>query len=241
MATKVRKSVEVQVPLQTAYNQWTQFEEFPHFMDGVAEVRQLDATMLQWVAVIGGVKREWQAKILEQVPDQKIAWAATEGTTNAGAVYFASASPTWTTVTFELEYEPEGVIETVADKTGLVERRAEKDLENFKAFIEDEGYASGAWRGNVPGQVGRPGVEQASASKGDSGGAGVAKKVIAGAAVAAAGAAAVAKAKSGKSDDADADTEREVVVVETPTPAVREARPEPAAVDVEREPLDRRP
>src|SRR5215213_9021785 len=134
MATKVAKSTVVDVPVETAYAQWTQFEEFPHFMDGVAEVRQLDATTLEWVAVIGGVKRKWQATILEQVPDQKIAWAATEGTTNAGAVYFASASPTRTTVTFELEYEPEGAIETVADKTGLVERRAEKDLENFKAF-----------------------------------------------------------------------------------------------------------
>ena len=237
----VTESVDVKVPVTTAYNQWTQFEEFPQFMDGVAEVRQLDAKTLQWVAVIGGVKREWQAKILEQIPDQKIAWAATDGTTNAGAVYFASASPTRTTVTFELEYEPEGVIETVADKTGLVERRAAKDLENFKAFIEDEGYASGAWRGNVPGQVGRPGVEDASASKGDSGGAGVAKKVIAGAAVAAAaGAAAVAKAKSGDSD-ADAETEREVVVVETQTPVVLEAPAEPAAVDVERDRADRRP
>src|SRR4051794_33546613 len=172
MATRVRKSVDVDVPAQTAYNQWTQFEEFPHFMDGISEVRQLDERTLHWVAVIGGVKREWQAVVLEQVPDQKVAWAATEGATNAGAVFFASAGPTRTTVTLEFEYEPEGVIETVADKTGLVGRRAEKDLERFKAFIEDEGYASGAWRGSVPGVVGTPGVEHAAASKGDSGGAG---------------------------------------------------------------------
>ena len=155
-------------------------------MDGVAEVRQLDDTTLRWVAVIGGVKRQWRAVILEQVPNEKVAWAATEGTTNAGAVYFTPAGSAQTMVELELEYEPEGVIETVADKVGLVERRAEGDLERFKAFIEDAGYASGAWRGTVPGAVGTPGVEAAATSKGDSGGAGVAKKVVAGVAVAAA-------------------------------------------------------
>jgi len=122
-----------------------------------------------------------------------------------------------TMVELELEYEPEGVIETVADKVGLVERRAKGDLERFKAFIEDAGYASGAWRGTVPGAVGTPGVEAAATSKGDSGGAGVAKKVVAGAAVAAAaGVAAAAKAKSGGSDtETAAESEREIVFVET--------------------------
>src|SRR4051794_35906797 len=225
MATKVAKSTVVNVPVETAYAQWTQFEEFPHFMDGVSEVRQVDDTTLEWVAVIGGVRREWRAVILEQVPDEKVAWAATEGTTNAGAVYFSPAGPAQTTVQLELEYEPEGVVETVADKVGLVERRAERDLERFKAFIEDAGYASGAWRGTVPGAVGTPGVEAAAASEGDSGGAGVAKKVVAGAAVAAAaGVAAAVKAKPGGSDT---EGEREVVVVETEVP-VAPAPPVPA-------------
>jgi hypothetical protein len=239
MATKVRKSVEVNVPIETAYNQWTQFEEFPHFMDGISEVRQLDATTLQWTAVIGGIKRQWKAAILEQVADQKVAWAATEGATNAGAVFFASAGPMKTTVTLELEYEPEGVVETVADKTGLVERTAEKDLDRFKAFIEDEGYASGAWRGNVPGSVGTPGVEHAAASEGDSGGAGVAKKVVAGAAVAAAaGAAAALKSKSGGSDSDDASPDA-VVTDTTPATGVPAAG-EPGAVDADLT-RDRRP
>src|SRR3954468_17583647 len=239
MATKVAKSTVVNVPVETAYAQWTQFEEFPQFMDGVAEVRQLDDTTLQWVAVIGGIKREWRAVILEQVPNQKVAWAATEGTTNAGAVYFTPAGPARTTVELELEYEPEGVIENVADRVGLVERRAERDLERFKAFIEDEGYATGAWRGTVPGAVGTPGVEAAAASKGDSGGAGVAKKVVAGAAVAAAaGVAAAVKAKSGGSDtETAAEGEREIVVVETEVPVTDTVAPAPPA-PAERAPLD---
>jgi hypothetical protein len=237
MATKVVKSTLVNVPVETAYAQWTQFEEFPYFMDGVAEVRQLDETTLQWVAVIGGVKRQWRAVILEQIPNEKVAWAATEGTTNAGAVYFTPAGSAQTMVELELEYEPEGVIETVADKVGLVERHAERDLERFKAFIEDAGYASGAWRGTVPGAVGTPGVEAAATSKGDSGGAGVAKKVVAGAAVAAAaGVAAAAKAKSGGSDS-DTESEREIVVVETEVPVTDTVAPV-APVPADRKPVD---
>src|SRR5215213_8974643 len=110
MATKVEKSIVVDVPERVAYDQWTQFEEFPQFMGGVSEVRQLDDTRLHWVAEIGGVKREWDATILEQVPDEKVAWAATSGATNAGAVYFASAGPEKTTVSLRLEYEPEGAV-----------------------------------------------------------------------------------------------------------------------------------
>src|SRR3954451_8478051 len=239
MTTKIGKSTVVDVPVETAYAQWTQFEEFPRFMDGIAEVRQLDDTTLQWVAVIGGVRREWRAVILEQVPNEKVAWAATEGTTNAGAVYFTPVGPAKTTVQLELEYEPECVVETVADKVGLVERHAERDLERFKAFIEDAGYASGAWRGTVPGAVGTPGVQAAAASKGDSGGAGVAKKVVAGAAVAAAaGVAAAAKAKSGGSDtETPTAGEREIVVVETEVPISDTVAPAPRA-PAERAPLD---
>lgn len=223
MATKVDQSVVVNVPVRTAYDQWTQYEEFPHFMGGISEIRQLSDTTLHWVAEIGGVKREWQATILEQVPNQKVAWAATEGATNAGAVYFAPAGAGQTNVRLELEYEPEGVVENVADKVGLVARRVEADLEKFKSFIEDAGYASGAWRGTVAGTGGTPGVEAAGASRGDSGKAGLSGKAVAagitGAAAAAAGIAAVAKAKSDSKDAPDQVVETEVVVVDTNIPA----------------------
>jgi hypothetical protein len=206
MATKVEKSIQVDVPVGTAYNQWTQFEDLPHFMGGVKEVRQLDDRRLHWVAEIAGVRREWEASILEQVPDQKIAWAATAGATNAGAVRFQPAGPGSTTVYLSLEYEPEGVVEQVGDKLGIVERQVTSDLERFKRLIEDQGYASGAWRGavNEGVGVGTPGVENAAASQGDSGKAGVsATAVAAGVAAAAAGAAAVAAAvkSSGSSDE----------------------------------------
>jgi uncharacterized membrane protein len=147
MTTKVEKSIQVDVPVSTAYNQWTQFEDFPHFMGGVREVRQLDDQRLHWVAEIAGVRREWEAAILEQVPDQKVAWAATGGATNAGAVRFEPAGPGSTIVYLELEYEPEGLVEQVGDKLGIVGRQVTSDLERFKALIEDQGYESGAWRG----------------------------------------------------------------------------------------------
>ncbi len=209
MTTKVERSIQVDVPVTTAYNQWTQFEDFPYFMGGVKEVRQLDDRRLHWVAEIAGVRREWEASILEQVPDQKIAWAATAGATNAGAVRFQPAGPGSTTVYLSLEYEPEGVVEQVGDKLGIVERQVTSDLERFKRLIEDQGYASGAWRGavNEGVGVGTPGVENAAASQGDSGKAGVsATAVAAGVAAAAAGAAAVAAAvkSSGSSDEQNA-------------------------------------
>jgi hypothetical protein len=203
MSTKVEKSIQVDVPVTTAYNQWTQFEDFPHFMGGVKEVHQHGDQRLHWVAEIAGVRREWEAAILEQVPDQKIAWAATGGATNAGAVRFEAAGPASTIVHLSLEYEPEGLVEQAGDKLGIVGRQAKSDLAKFKALIEDEGYESGAWRGSIEHGVGAgtPGVEDASLSRGDSGKAGVsAKGVIAGVAavagVAAAGAA-VAASKSG--------------------------------------------
>src|SRR3954449_7873266 len=192
MSTKVEKSIQVDVPVTTAYNQWTQFEDFPYFMGGVKDVHQHDDQRLHWVAEIGGVRREWEATILEQVPDQKIAWAATEGATNAGAVRFEPVGPMSTLVYLSLEYEPEGVVEQVGDKLGIVERQVTSDLERFKNLIEDEGYATGAWRGSVNegAGVGTPGVERAVLSEGDSGKAGVSGK--AGPAGGAAGAAAVA-------------------------------------------------
>src|SRR3712207_6221497 len=133
-------------------------------MGGVKEVRQLDDQRLHWVAEIAGVRREWEASILEQVPDQKIAWAATAGATNAGAVRFEPAGAGSTIVYLTLEYEPEGVVEQVGDKLGIVERQVNSDLERFKSLVEDQGYASGAWRGSVNEGVGvgTPGVEHTS-------------------------------------------------------------------------------
>ncbi|MFL6133369.1 MAG: SRPBCC family protein [Nocardioidaceae bacterium] len=212
MTTKVEKSITVDVPISMAYNQWTQFEDFPEFMGGVQQVEQLDDQRLHWVAEIGGVKREWHATILEQRPDEKVAWAATEGATNAGAVYFSEVGPGQTMVTLELEYEPEGVVEKAGDALNIVERQARADLDKFKAFIESRNLETGAWRGEVEGTtLGSPGVESAT-SQGDSGKAGISgKAAVAGVAAAAAGAAAVAAARSGSKD-----TETEVEAVEVP-------------------------
>jgi hypothetical protein len=220
MSTKVEESIQVEVPVRTAYDQWTQFEDFPHFMGGVKEVRQQGDQRLHWVAEIAGVRREWDAAVLEQVPDQKIAWAATGGATNAGAVRFVPAGPAATTVFLTLEYEPEGLVEHAGDKLGIVGRQVRSDLQRFKELIEDEGYASGAWRGTIQQGVGAgtPGVEDAALSRGDSGKAGMSPTgLIAGAAavagVAAAGAA-VAAARSGS--DSEQPPETAVVVPEEP-------------------------
>ena len=215
MSTKVEKRILVNVPVSTAYNQWTQFEEFPHFMGGVKSVKQLSDDRLEWVAEIAGVRRQWTAKILEQIPDRRVAWAATEGATNAGAVDFEDLGGGQTSLQLTLEYDPEGIIEKVGDKLHVVDRQAEADLKRFKEFIEDEGYASGAWRGaiNEGTAVGTPGVEDAAASRGDSGKAGFSGKMAAAAGVAAAaGAAAAMSAGTNKGTTGAAD--------ETVTPTV---------------------
>jgi uncharacterized membrane protein len=207
MTTKVEKSILVNVPVSTAYNQWTQFEDFPQFMSGVQSVTQLSDDRLAWVAEIAGVRRQWEAKILQQVPDQVVSWAATEGATNAGSVSFEDLGGGQTSVRLVLEYEPEGMVEKIGDKLNVVENQAEADLERFKSFIESEGYASGAWRESVnTGQnVGTPSVEDAAASRGDEGKAGVSGKAVAAgvglAAAAAAGAAVVAGAQRDSDDD----------------------------------------
>ncbi len=218
MTTKVQKTVQVNVPISTVYNQWTQFEDFPQFMGGVQQVTQLDDRRLQWVAEIGGVKREWEAQILEQVPDEKIAWAATEGATNAGAVFFSPLGMNETMVTLSLEYEPEGLVEKAGDALNIVEKRAEADLENFKAFIESEGYATGAWRGavNEGAGLGAPGVEAAAQTEGDKGKAGLyGKAMVAGAAAAAVGIAAT-RSGSNETETADVEFTPDVELAETP-------------------------
>ena len=217
MTTTVEKSVEVEVPVRTAYNQWTQFEQFPQFMGGVKEVVQVDDTTLHWVAEIAGVRREWDAEILEQVPDQKVAWAAISGATNAGAVHFTAAGPDRTLLTLHLEYEPEGLVESAGDALGIIERQAESDVQRFKALIESRGTESGAWRGQVSDEapVGTPGIEDAVLSEGDSGKAGVSGKAVA-AGVAAAGAVGVAAAAMAKgSGEQDTASGQDVVDVLT--------------------------
>ena len=210
MTTNVEKSITVEAPVSAVYDQWTQFEEFPQFMGGVQEVRQLGDSRIHWMAEIAGVKREWDATILEQVPDQKIAWAATEGATNAGLVHFSPVGSAQTVVTLSLEYEPEGLVEQAGDQLNIIERRAGADLEKFKEFIESRGTATGGWRGSVneDADIQAPGVEAAASSRGDSGKAGMsAKAVIAG--VAATAAVAAAGALAGKSDsDSTDDTDQ---------------------------------
>ena len=205
MTTQVTKSILVNVPVSRAYNQWTQFEDFPQFMSGIQSVTQLSDNRLDWVAEIAGVKRQWEAKILEQVPDHKVAWAATQGATNAGSVTFEDLGGDQTSVTLFLEYEPEGLVEKAGDALNIVERQAEGDLDRFKAFIESEGYATGAWRGSVQGDghVGTPGVEAADASRGDSGKAGVSGKAVAAGVGVVAAAAAVIAAAGAKKDATD--------------------------------------
>ena len=148
--SRIRESVEVEVPLSTAYNQWTQFEEFPRFMEGVESVHQLDASRLFWKAEIGGKTVEWQAKITEQIPDMRVAWRSVSGAKNAGSVTFDRLGDQRTRVHLELEYEPEGLVENVGDFLGVVSRRARGDLERFKEFIERRGHETGAWRGRIP-------------------------------------------------------------------------------------------
>ncbi len=145
----VEKSIEVQLPVSTVYNQWTQFEEFPRFMDGVESVTQLDDTRLHWVAAIAGVRREWDAEIVDQQPDQRVAWRSIDGAGNGGIVTFQPVGPSVTRVTLQMEFEPEGIAETIGDKLGFVSKQAEGDLERFKSFIEERGAETGAWRGEV--------------------------------------------------------------------------------------------
>jgi uncharacterized membrane protein len=145
----VEKNIEVNVPLSTAYNQWTQFEEFPKFMEGVESVQQLDDTRLRWVAEVAGQRKEWEARITEQIPDQIIAWKAESGAWNGGTVRFESAGADKTRVTVRFEYDPDGVVEKMGDALGFVGRRVDGDLGRFKEFIEGRGTETGAWRGTV--------------------------------------------------------------------------------------------
>ena len=143
------QSIELNVPVRTAYNQWTQFEEFPQFMEGVEKVTQTNDTTLHWVAEIAGQKREWDAKITEQKPDERIAWTNIDGAKNAGVVTFHYIDDTKSKVMLQMEFDPEGFKEKAADVLGLWKGRVKGDLERFKGFIESRGSETGAWRGEV--------------------------------------------------------------------------------------------
>jgi uncharacterized membrane protein len=145
----VEQSVEVGVPVRTAYNQWTQFEEFPRFMQGVEEVRQITDTRNHWKTVIGGIEREFDTEISEQRPDERIAWHAVEGPSQAGVVTFHRLGDRRSRVMLQMEFDPEGVVESAGDKLGFVERRIKGDLTRFKEFVEKRGAETGAWRGEV--------------------------------------------------------------------------------------------
>ena len=147
--SEIMESVDVDVPVRTAYDQWTQFETFPKFMDGVKQVRQLDDRTLEWVADVAGMEKRWMAKITEQEPDQRIAWASTEGARNAGVVTFHRLSEGRSRVTLQLDVEPDGPLETVGDALGVVKNRVKDDMKRFKTFIESRGTETGAWRGEV--------------------------------------------------------------------------------------------
>jgi uncharacterized membrane protein len=148
----IEKSVEVNVPVRTAYNQWTQFEEFPKFMEGVEEVKQLDDTHLHWKAQVAGKDKQWNAVITEQRPDDRIAWKSTDGARNAGVVTFHRLSDQQCKIMLQMDYDTEEAVEAIGDTVGAVSLRVAGDLKRFKEFVEARGRESGAWRGEVKGK-----------------------------------------------------------------------------------------
>lgn len=144
------ESVDVQVPVSTAYDQWTQFETFPAFMEGVLEVRQGDDTHMHWVTRVGGVTREFDATVTEQHPDERVAWKSDSGPTHAGVVTFHRLDDDTTRVTAQMDIDPDGFVEQAGDKLGILHRRIKGDMQRFKGFIEERGRETGAWRGDVP-------------------------------------------------------------------------------------------
>ncbi|HET9864351.1 MAG TPA: SRPBCC family protein [Steroidobacteraceae bacterium] len=148
---QVEKTVEVNQPVSTVYNQWTQFEDFPNFMEGVKEVRQLDDTHLHWRAEVWGKEKEWDAEITEQEPDRRISWKSVSGAANAGTVRFEPLGPERTRVRLIMAYDPEGVVENVGDALGMFTSRVEHSVRDFKEFIERRGGETGGWRGEVDG------------------------------------------------------------------------------------------
>ncbi|QCB93703.1 SRPBCC family protein [Cellulomonas shaoxiangyii] len=147
----IEQTIDVDVPVRTAYDQWTQFEDFPHFMNGVEQITQVSDTLTHWTTSIGGVHREFDAQIVAQEPDRVVAWRSVDGTAHAGHVSFEQLSPTSTRVTTKIDWEPDSLVEKVGAAVGVDDRQVKKDLERFKEFIESRGTETGAWRGTVQG------------------------------------------------------------------------------------------
>ncbi|MCI3244206.1 SRPBCC family protein [Streptomyces spinosisporus] len=146
----VKEAVEVAVPVRTAYNQWTQFAEFPNFMEGVEEVTQIDDTHNHWTTKISGVRREFDTEIVDQLADERIAWRTIGGDTNQrGMVHFQSLDEVHTRVELVMDVESSGPAEKAADMLGMLDRRVKGDMRRFKEFIESRGDESGSWRGRV--------------------------------------------------------------------------------------------
>ncbi|HEV2392190.1 MAG TPA: SRPBCC family protein [Verrucomicrobiae bacterium] len=161
----IEKTIEIKAPLNEVYNQWTQFETFPAFMEGVEAVRQIDEKHLHWVANVAGKKREWDAEIVEQVPDQRIAWRSLTGAPNAGTVNFRPKDHQHTLVTLQMNYQPEGAAENVGDSLGLLSRRVEGDLNRFRDFIQHRTTATGGWRGEIKGPKIKPRSDYGTSGK----------------------------------------------------------------------------
>lgn len=151
--SRFEETVEVAVPVRVAYNQWTQFETFPDFMEGVEEVIQVDDRTLRWTASIAGLETEWLAEIVDQTPDTRIAWKSISGTENAGAVLFESAGPSAARVTLRIDAEPQGLLEAAGDALGFLRRRVHGDMERFKQYVEHHGNLDAGWRGVIHGRT----------------------------------------------------------------------------------------
>jgi uncharacterized membrane protein len=147
----IERSIDVDVPVRTAYDQWTQFEEFPRFMDDVERIEQLDDTHVRWHVSMAGQDRTFDTEITEQTPDQRVAWTTGPDaeTTHAGVVTFHRLGDAQTRVTLQMDFEPTGAAEKIGDALGLMEANIGRDLESFKEHIEERGVESGAWRGEV--------------------------------------------------------------------------------------------
>jgi uncharacterized membrane protein len=154
--SRVQQSIDVDVPVDVAYDQWTQFESFPRFMEGVKEVEQVDDKRLRWTAEVGGQERSWDAEIVDQTPNQRVAWKSVSGTDNAGAVQFKPLDGSRTRIDVTMEAEPEGVVEKAGDALGFLDRRVKGDLERFAEFIQRRGQPTGAWEGEIHGDKVRP-------------------------------------------------------------------------------------
>lgn len=154
--SRVQQSIDVDVPVDVAYDQWTQFESFPRFMEGVKEVKQLDDKHLRWTAEVAGVERSWDAEIVDQTPNRRVAWKSTSGTENAGAIQFEPLDVARTRIEVTMDAEPEGVVERAGDALGLLDRQVKDDLGRFAKFIERRRQATGAWEGEIHGDEVRP-------------------------------------------------------------------------------------